>query len=79
MKQTTSKELEKIMIDQLGKIEDCQGVKSIGFYNITEPGIPNWEPSIINYGDADKLLCDSALPRIITKLQAEYELIPGNA
>ena len=79
MKQATSKELEKMMIDELAEIEDCQGVKSIGFYNIIEPGVPNWIPNVINYGDADKLLCDSALPGIIEKLQAEYELITDNA
>ncbi len=75
MEQATAEVLEKMIIDELAKIEDCQGVTSIGFYNYTEPGVPNWGPNMINYGSADQHLCDDALPGIIQKLQAEYELI----
>lgn len=68
-----------MMINELAKIEDCQGVTSIGIYNVIEPGLPNWEPSVINFGDADELYCKRALPKIVENLQAEYELNTDNA
>ena len=79
MKQATAKELEIMMIDELAKIEDCQGVTSIGIYHIVEPGLPNWKPSFMNCGDADEILCKRALPKIVENLQAEYELNTDNA
>ena len=78
MKQATTKELEQMMIDELDKIEECQGVKSISIYNVIEPGHPNWSPGFANFGDGDAHLCKSALPGIVKKLQAEYELIADN-
>ena len=79
MKQATAKELEIMMIDELAKTEDCQGVTSIGIYNVVEPGLPNWKPSFVNFGDADELLCKRALQKIVTNFQAEYELKTDNA
>ncbi len=61
MKQATAKELEQMTIGELDKTEDCQGVKSIGIYNVIEPGHPNWAPSFANFGDGDERLCKSAL------------------
>ena len=78
MKQATRKELEQMMIDELDKIEGCQGVKSITIGNLNEPGYPNWEMTHVNYGDADKYHCNSALPGIVKRLQAEYERIDDN-
>ena len=74
MKPATYEDLEKMIIAELAKIKDCGGVKSIGFYEITEPGHPNWKPSFVNFGEADETLCKRALPKIIAKLQAEFEL-----
>ncbi len=74
MKQATRKELETMMIDGLAKIKDCEGVTSIGIYHVIEPGLPNWKPSFINFGDADEILCKRELPKIVKNLQAEYEL-----
>lgn len=78
MKQATAKELEQMMIDELDKIEDCQGVKSIAINIMKEPGYPNWDTSFVNYGDGDKYHCNSALPGIVKRLQAEYEMIDDN-
>ena len=78
MKQRTAKELEQMMIDELDNIEGCQGIKSIGIYNIVEPGYPNWSPSFANFGNGDAHLCESALQGIVKRFQAEYELIADN-
>ena len=75
MKQATVKQLERMMIDELAKIKDCQGVTSIGIYHVIEPGLPNWEPTFVNWGDADELPCKRALLKIVENLRAEYELI----
>ncbi len=78
MKQATAKELEQMMIDELDKIEGCQGVKSIGIYKMNEPDYPNWSLNQVNYGVGDAYLCKSALQGIVERLQAEYEMIANN-
>ena len=77
MKQATAKDLEKLMIDEFANIKDCQGIHSIGIYPL--PGVPNWEPNVINFGNADSHICQSALPQIVEKLQSEYDLIDDRA
>ena len=74
MKKVTHEELERILINELAKVEDCKGVRSIGFYKVIEPDLPNWTTNVFNFGDADKSLCLRALPEIVRRLQGQYEL-----
>ena len=74
MKKVTNEELEQILINELAKVEGCKGVRSIGFYKVIEPDLPNWTTSIINFGEADESLCLSALPKIVQRLLGQYEL-----
>jgi hypothetical protein len=78
MKQATAKELEQMIIGEFDKIEDCRGVKSVGIQAMNQPDFPNWNPNVINFGEADPRLCKSALPGILKKLHAEYELVADN-
>ena len=74
MKKVTRDELETILIAELAKFKDCEGVTSIGTYKLLDPDGPDWEPAFINYGSADRGSCNSVLPKIVGKLLAEYEL-----
>ncbi len=74
MKQVTSEELEQILINELAKIEGCEGVTSISFYKVIESDLRNWTTNVINFGDADRGLCERVLPKIVQSLYGQYEL-----
>ena len=76
MRQVTDKELEDLIIQELDKLEDCRGVKSVSFHIHPKPEDPSWTCSFVNFGSADKGSCLVAINDIVEKFQVEYELKP---
>ena len=73
MKKTlTEQQLRTMILDRARQVPDCEDVRSIGFYHVIEPGMPNWSLNAVGAGNSS--FGTMAVIRIAEELAAEYDV-----
>jgi len=71
-------EIEDLIVKDVRRRAHCGEFKSIRVYKIADGQIPetNWNcVNNIDYGGADKRVCDEALREVVPRMQRQYRLV----
>ena len=71
-KKVSQEQLRKLIMDEIGKNDRCDGIDRVSFYRVEEPGAGNWTVSFI--GGLPGSEAATAMTDILQRLTAEYDV-----